>query len=83
MLYVEAEYPGPQGRTSNGNNVAEGAGITITFNLKEPAGSSASVSLVPFNRDFYSLNQGGATEFLVSQAQVRRIFDAADKVVYE
>jgi hypothetical protein len=82
-LFVEAEYPSSQSRTSNGNNVAEGAGITVTYNLREPAGSSFSVSLVPYNRDFYSLNQGGATEFLVSRAQVRRIFDAADKVVYE
>jgi hypothetical protein len=76
-LSVEAEYPGLQGKTD------EGPGITITYNLKEPAGSSALVSLVPYNRDFYSLNQGGATEFLVSRAQVRRIFDAADSVAFE
>jgi hypothetical protein len=76
-LFIEAEYPGPAART------AEGPGITITYNLKEPAGSLASISLVPYNRDFYSLNQGGATEFLVSRAQVRRIFDAANKIIFE
>jgi hypothetical protein len=38
--------------------------------------------LVPYNRDFYSLNYGGVTEFLISRRQVQNIFTAADDMVY-
>jgi hypothetical protein len=76
-LVLDAEYPGPQGKT------AEGSTITITFNLKEPVGSSASVTLIPYNRDFYSVTKEGITEFLVSRSQVQKILNSADKMAYE
>jgi hypothetical protein len=40
------------------------------------------LSLIPYNRDFYILNIDGITEFLISRAQVRKIFDAADSMEY-
>ena len=76
-LLADAEYPGPQGK------ISDGPAITITFNMKEPEGASASVSLTPYNRDFYSVTQNGETEFLLSRSQVQNIFESADKMVYE
>jgi hypothetical protein len=73
-LLAEGEYPGPQGRT------AEGEELTITFNLKKAA--TASIDLVPYNRDFYSVRQRGVTEFLVARSQVHIIFLLADNMVY-
>jgi hypothetical protein len=74
-LLAAGEYSGPQ--------TAEGGEVTINFNLKEPAGIFASIDLVPYNRDFYSVRQRGATEFLVSRSQVQSIFTFADNMVYE
>jgi hypothetical protein len=76
-LLVDAEYPGPQNRTS------EGPEVTVTFNMKEPAGAQATATFIPYNRDFYSVTQQGATDFLLSRSQVQTMFDTADKMVYE
>jgi hypothetical protein len=41
-----------------------------------------AISLIPYNRDFYILDMNGTTEFLISRAQVQRIFDSADSMEY-
>ena len=76
-LMADAEYPGPA------SNPVPGAEITIEFRLNNQSTKSASYNLIPYDRDFYSVNQEGAMEFLVSRSQVRRIFEAADAVVLE
>ena len=55
--------------------------ITIVHHLKNPPGE-VSITLIPFNRDFYALSQEGTLEFLVARSQVRRIFQAADDVLF-
>ena len=50
--------------------------IVIEHRLKN--GERVSVTLVPFNRDFYALSQEGTMEFLVARSQVRRIFQSAE-----
>ena len=54
--------------------------ISIEHHLKN--GERVSISLVPYNRDFYALNQEGVMEFLIARNQVRRIVQAADTVVF-
>ncbi|MDR2617624.1 MAG: DUF4340 domain-containing protein, partial [Treponema sp.] len=51
-LLADAEYPGPSGAA------AEGSPVEVEFHLKDPPGAGASMRLVPYNRDFYSLNYG-------------------------
>ncbi|AEF83197.1 DUF4340 domain-containing protein [Leadbettera azotonutricia] len=75
-LLVDAEYPGPLGEP------AAGSPVTIEFNLKEPQNARVSVTLRPYNRDYYALTQDGNTEFVVSRSQVRNIFETADKMAY-
>jgi hypothetical protein len=75
-LLVDAEYPGDSGRTDSGS------GLFIEFSLKYPAGTKPAITLTPYNRDFYALIKDGVTEFVISRAQVRSIFDSADKMVY-
>ena len=77
-LLTDAEYPGP----SRGAEDA-GADITIEYRLNTPPDSKASVTLIPYNRDFYALSQEGTIEFLIARNQVRRIFETADAIVYE
>jgi len=76
-LLIDAEYKGPPAP----QNGASGE-ITIEYTLNNPPGMKASVALIPYNRDFYILKQEGSSEFLISRAQVRKIFETADAVVY-
>jgi len=71
-LLVDAEYTGPGPQLQNDEE------IIIEFLLRSPAGERVSISLIPYNRDFYILKQDGAMEFLISRNQVRRIFETAD-----
>ena len=83
-LLIEAELPG-QVRQDR-----EGGEIQIEYLLKPSAdvpagtlsGDLVSITLIPFNRDFYALRQEGATEFLISRSQVRKIYEAAAAVAY-
>ena len=74
ILSADAEIPG-------GNVIPEPESVTIEHHLKN--GEKVSISLVPFNRDFYALSQEGTMEFLIARSQVRRIFQTADTVVFE
>jgi len=76
-LLVDADYLSP-GRLPE----TYGA-INIEFLLHSPAGERVSITLLPYNRDFYILRQNGVTEFLISRSQVHRIFQTADAVVFE
>ena len=81
-LRIEAEYPGP----ASSQRPDDDRSITIEYQFKDPsampadapAGGRASITLLPYNRDFYAIEQGGAVEFLVSRNQVRSIFEAAN-----
>jgi hypothetical protein len=76
-LLVDAEYPGPVSQS-------DGSGeLTIEYLLNNPPGERLAITLVPYNRDFYALKQDGATEFLISRNQVRRIYETADAVIYD
>jgi len=57
--------------------------ITIEYQLFTPPGERVSITLLPYNRDFYVLRQEGTMEFLISRTQVRRIYDTADSLVFE
>ncbi|MCL2069862.1 MAG: DUF4340 domain-containing protein [Treponema sp.] len=82
-LLIDAEYSGPQVQ-GNGSGSGVSAGeISIEYRLRGRGGERVSIGLVPYNRDFYILRQGGAAEFLISANQVRRIFEAADRVVLD
>ena len=75
-LLVDAEYTGAGSLQNNG-------AVTIEFLLNSPAGERVTITLYPYNRDFYVLRQNGAREFFISRNQVRRIFETADAVVFE
>ena len=77
-LIIDAETPAAA-------RIPETAGptITIEYRLNSPPGAQVSIALIPYNRDFYALSQEGTREFLISQNQVRNIFEKADAVVYE
>ena len=78
-LLSDAEYPGPtQNPEGDGNRI-----IAIDFQLNTPPGEQASITLIPYNRDFYALLQEGTMEFLISRNQVRRIWETADSMVFE
>ena len=76
-LLADAEYTGPARQSEDTGEV------TIEYRLNSPAGGRPSITLVPYNRDFYAVRQEGAMEFLISRNQVRRIYETADAVVYE
>jgi len=76
-LLADAEYPGPVRQSENSGE------LTIEYRLNNPPGEHPAITLVPFNRDFYALKQEGATEFLISRSQVRRIYETADAVIYD
>ena len=76
-LLSDAEYPGPAAQAAGTGN------ITIEYRLTRPPGARASITLVPYNRDFYALNQEGTTEFLISRNQVQKIYETADAMVFE
>jgi hypothetical protein len=66
------------------NPAAAGTGdIKIEYLLDNPPGTWASITLAPYNRDFYALRQEGTAEFLISRNQVRKIYETADAVIYE
>jgi len=54
--------------------------VAIEYRLNSPAGKSLSLRLVPDVRDFYASLLDGTADFLISKAQVDRIFETADKV---
>jgi hypothetical protein len=75
-LLADAEYSGPR-------PLANVSGVmTIRYWLNTPPGQEAALSLIPYTRDFYILSIDGVTEFLISRAQVRKIFDSADSMEY-
>jgi hypothetical protein len=76
-LLVDAEYPGPVQQTDNSGE------LTIEYRLNTPPGERAAITLIPYNRDFYALMQGGVMEFLISRNQVRRIYETADAMIYD
>jgi len=75
-LLVDAEYPGAARQNDNSGE------LTFEYRLNNPPGEKATFTLIPYNRDFYALRQDGATEFLISRNQVRRIYETADSMVY-
>jgi len=77
-LLVDSEYPGPA-REQSGDS----GELTIEYQLNNPPGERAAIALIPYNRDFYALKQDGATEFLISRSQVRRIYETADAMIYD
>jgi hypothetical protein len=77
-LLVDTEYPGPARQQSE-----DSGELTIEYRLNNPPGERVAITLIPYNRDFYALKQDGATEFLISRSQVRRIYETADAVIYD
>jgi hypothetical protein len=75
-LLADAEYPGGPSPRQN----EEPGKITIEYQLNTPPGERASITLLPYDRDFYALQQEGAIEFLISRNQIRRIYETADAV---
>ena len=81
-LLMDAEYSG--GNVPAQNSEAPGTGnITIEYQFNTPPGEQTSLTLIPYNRDFYVLRQQGTMEFLISRNQVRKIYETADTVTYE
>jgi len=77
-LLLDAEYPGAAARQSD-----DSGELTVEYQLNNPPGEKAAFTLIPYNRDFYALRQDGATEFLISRNQVRRIYETADAMIYD
>ena len=85
-LLADAEYPRISDPKASGPDPAQSAaeaGVSIEYRLNTPPGGRLSITLTPYNRDFYALNQNGITEFLISRNQVRNIFEMAEKVGFE
>jgi hypothetical protein len=79
-LLMDAEYHADPGFTWD---LSSDENITIEYRLYTPPGERMSITLLPYNRDFYVLRQEGTMEFLIARNQVRRIFEAADALVYQ
>ncbi|MDR1057961.1 MAG: DUF4340 domain-containing protein [Treponema sp.] len=79
-LLTDAELPARPAAAAP-QQQPRGEEISIEYTLKASP-FRAGIGLIPYNRDFYALDQGGAVEFLVSRSQVREIFDAAEVMVY-
>jgi len=79
-LLTDAEYHASPGFTLDLNSDEN---ITIEYRLYSPPGERVSITLLPYNRDFYVLRQEGTMEFLISRNQVRRIYETADSIVYQ
>ncbi|MDL2229842.1 DUF4340 domain-containing protein [Treponema sp. OttesenSCG-928-L16] len=77
-LLSDAEYPGPVRKSEDSGT----GNIRIEYQLNTPPGERVSITLVPYNRDFYALQQEGTMEFLISRTQVRRIYETADAVIF-
>ena len=56
--------------------------IVIEYELNIFPGARASITLVPYNRNFYALRQEGTMEFLISREQVNLIWERADSVLF-
>ena len=78
-LLVDAEIPPGANQALNPR---ETGSITIEYQVNTPPGERASITLIPYNRDFYALWQEGTAEFLISRNQVRKIYDVADTMEY-
>jgi len=81
-LLMDAEIPESSGQVLN-QGTAQGGNITIEYRLNTPPGARPSITLIPFDRDFYALRQDGTIEFLISRNQIRKIFETADSMKYE
>ena len=57
--------------------------IFVEYQLNTAPGARASLSLIPYNRDFYVLLQEGYMEFLISRKEVNRIWETADTMKFE
>ena len=79
-LLMDAEIPA--GSQAGAATPGDGE-IVVEYRLNDPPGQRVSISLVPFNRDFYVLKQEGTMEFLISRNQVRNIYETADKMIFE
>ena len=78
-LIFDAEFPPGAARPQTG-----GPGdIVVEYLLNTSPGERASLTLIPYNRDFYALSQGGYVEFLISRKEVNDMWDVADLVVFE
>ena len=78
-LLFDAEFPPGAirpGTSGSGN-------IVVEYQLNTSPGERVSVTLIPYNRDFYALLQGGYVEFLISRTEVNRIWETADAMVFE
>jgi len=56
--------------------------ITIEYQLNLSSNVKVSITLIPYDRDFYILNQDGVMEFLISRNQVNRIWETVNEVIY-
>jgi len=79
-LLTDAEYHASPGFTWDPGSDEN---VTIEYQLYDPPGERVSITLLPYNRDFYVLRQEGTMEFLISRNQVRRIYETADALVYQ
>jgi hypothetical protein len=77
------EVIGLLGDVLNTEDVVYNPEVTITYTLNEKAGgpSTASVSLVPLDKDFYAAYRDGRSLYLVSRYQVEDIFDKAEEIL--
>ena len=76
-LLIDAEYSGPPNPPRG-----DGTDWVIQYSLNNPAGITAVIKLIPYNRDFYILERDGSQEFMIARTQARKIFETADKMVY-
>ncbi|MDR1902309.1 MAG: DUF4340 domain-containing protein [Treponema sp.] len=57
--------------------------VFVDYRLNVPGMPRAQFELMPYNRDFYALNNGGIVEFLISRPQINEIRKALDNMAYE
>jgi len=81
-ILVDAEIPKGSTVPAQNSGNTETGNITIEYRLNTPPGARASITFIPYNREFYALKQEGAVEFLISRDQVRKIFETADAIKY-
>ncbi|MCL2092899.1 MAG: DUF4340 domain-containing protein [Treponema sp.] len=77
-LMMDAEFP-PQINFQPSDSEEN---IFIEYTLMEPAGFKMSFELLPYNRDFYAMREGGRIQpdFLVARRQVQTLFDFFDSL---
>ena len=81
-LAFDSEIPDEMEFRSRIPSIPPGEIIHIEYELNLFQGARASISLIPYNRDFYALLQEGQIEFLISRNQVNRIWEAAENLEY-